>query len=114
MAEQLVVPLEDLPPGTAVRVELEGEPICVARRPDGEVRAVHDTCSHEEFSLAEGWISGEGVECALHGSVFDADTGRPLSLPAVRPIPTYACAVRDGGVWVDGAHQTNDAPVPRH
>ena len=76
--------LDDLRPGTAVRVELDGEPICVARRPDGEVRAVHDTCSHEEFSLAEGWISGEGVECALHGSVFDLDTGRPTQ-PARRP-----------------------------
>lgn len=114
MAFTHVTTLDRLPPGTAVATVLEGEPICVVRRRDGEVRAVHDTCSHQEYALHEGWVGDDGIECALHGSTFDLDTGKPTGLPAVRPIPTYACELRGDEVWVDGAQQTNDAPVPRH
>lgn len=118
MTWQRVAALEDVPAGTAVQVELAGEPICVVRLAGGEARAVHDTCSHQEYPLHEGWVesdNGSGrIECALHGSMFDLDTGTPESLPATQPIPTYACAVRDGAIWVDVEQQTNDAPLPRH
>ena len=106
--------LQDLAVGEARLVEL-GEPVCVVRVAEDEVLAVHDTCSHARFSLSEGWVDGRTVECALHGSAFDLETGRPQSLPAVLPVPTYAVRVTDDGtVEVDLARQTNDAPVPRH
>lgn len=110
-----VATLQDLAVGEARQVELGGEPICVVRVGDDAVRAVHDTCSHQQFSLAEGYVDGRSIECALHGSSFDLETGKPDSLPAVIPIPTYASRIAPGGaVEVDVEQQTNDAPVPRH
>jgi 3-phenylpropionate/trans-cinnamate dioxygenase ferredoxin component len=114
MGYEKVAALDELAVGTSLRVEAGGEPICLVRLDDETVKAVHDTCSHQEYSLAEGWIDGNTVECALHGSCFDLDTGKPTSLPAVTPIPVYACKVQDGGVWLDMEQQLNDAPVPRH
>ena len=40
------------------------------------------------------------VECPRHGSEFDVRTGRPASLPATRPVPTYEVRVEDGVVMV--------------
>jgi 3-phenylpropionate/trans-cinnamate dioxygenase ferredoxin component len=114
MAFEKVAALEDLPVGTTTQVELGGEPICVVRVDEDRVRACHDTCSHEEYPLHEGWVGADEIECALHGSTFDLETGEALSLPAVRAIPVYAAKIEDGAVWVDPDAQLNDAPVPRH
>ena len=114
MAFERVADLADLPVGAASHVELGGEPICVVRVDDDTVRACHDTCSHEEYPLHEGWVGPGEIECALHGSTFDLETGEALSLPAVRPVPVYAAKIQDGAVWVDVEQQLNDAPVPRH
>lgn len=118
MAFEQVATLDDFPDGGTLRVDLGGEPICLVRGSDGSVHAVHDTCSHQEYPLHEGYVEEHGgrcfIECSLHGSMFDVATGQPDSLPAVKPIPVYACEVRDGAVHVDVATQLNDAPVPRH
>lgn len=120
-----VATLDELAVGTTLRVELD-EPLCVVRTGEDEVFAVHDVCSHQEWSLADGWVEGRTspqageaaraptIECSLHGSRFSLETGRPDTLPAVKPVPTYAAKVEDGAVWVDPEQQTNDAPVPQH
>ena len=41
------------------------------------------------------------LECPQHGSAFDLRSGEPLSLPAVRPVPTWAVEVRDGDVYLE-------------
>jgi 3-phenylpropionate/trans-cinnamate dioxygenase ferredoxin component len=114
MGWERVADLAEVAVGSALRVELGGEPVCVVRVTEDEVHAVHDTCSHQEYSLAEGWVEDRRIECALHGSTFDLITGTPESLPAVTPIPVYATKVDDDGIWVDVEEQLNDAPVPRH
>ena len=119
MAFERVADLDQLPVGQALFVEL-AEPVCIVRIDDDLVAAVHDTCSHEEYPLHDGWVSTGGdaasseVECALHGSTFNLADGAALSLPAVKPIPVYAAKVDDAGIWVDLDQQLNDAPVPRH
>jgi 3-phenylpropionate/trans-cinnamate dioxygenase ferredoxin component len=114
MVFEHVADLDELPTGSALQVELGGEPICVVRRDDGAVRAVHDTCSHQEYPLHEGFVEDNAIECGLHGSLFNLDTGKPESLPAVRPIPVYAVKVDGAAVYVDVDQQLNDASVPRH
>jgi 3-phenylpropionate/trans-cinnamate dioxygenase ferredoxin subunit len=114
MAWEKVARVEEIAPNGTLLVELGGEPVCVVRLDDDVVKAVHDTCSHQQYSLAEGWVGGNDIECALHGSMFNLDSGAPDSLPAVKPIPVYACKVEDGTVYVDVEQQLNDAPVPRH
>lgn len=114
MAFERVAALADIPVGGTFRTELDGEPVCVVRLEGATVKAVHDTCSHQEYSLSEGFIEDNLIECPLHGSMFDLDTGAPDSLPATRPIPVYTAKVDEGEIWVDMAAQRNDAPAPRH
>ena len=100
--------------GRPVRVDVDGVPVCLVRLGD-EVKAIHDTCSHQQWSLADGGsVWGNGVECSLHGSTFDLDDGRPSSLPAMQPVPTFAVTVADDAVTVDTSTARNGAAFPEH
>ncbi len=106
--------LSDLEDVTPYRVDVDGVPVCLVKLGD-DVRAVHDTCSHQQWSLSEGGlVFGNGVECSLHGSTFDLDTGKPSSLPAMTPIPTFSVSVEGDDIHVDVSTATNDAPFPEH
>lgn len=105
--------LSDLAEATPTRVDVEGVPVCLVRTAD-HVRAVHDTCSHQQWSLSEGMVWDNGVECSLHGSTFDLDSGAPSSLPAMKSIPTFAVSVDGDDVHVDVTQSTNGAEFPDH
>jgi 3-phenylpropionate/trans-cinnamate dioxygenase ferredoxin subunit len=113
MAAARVASLTDLPDAAPVRVEVDGVPVCLVRLGD-EVRAIHDVCSHQQWSLADGVVYDGGVECSLHGSTFSLETGRPSSLPAMKPVPTFAVTVDGDDVHVDASTATNGAPFPEH
>lgn len=106
--------VEALPVGQATKIEVDGTPICVVRLDESTVKAVHDTCSHEDEALHEGWVEGNAIECPAHGSVFDLDTGWPKSLPATLPVPAYVAQIADGAIWVDREQQLNEAREPSH
>ena len=91
--------LSDLPENGALRVELDGTPICIARS-GGEVFAISDVCSHADVSLSEGDVEGGQIECWLHGSKFDLRTGAPTGLPAIKPVATYPVTVEGDDVLV--------------
>ncbi len=95
-----VASLSDLPDESAVRVEVAGRPVCLARS-GGEVFAVSDICSHADVSLSEGDVDDGTVECWLHGSRFDLRTGAPTGLPATKPVATYPVTVEGDDVLVD-------------
>jgi 3-phenylpropionate/trans-cinnamate dioxygenase ferredoxin subunit len=86
--------------GKPVRIEKNGESICVARVGD-QVFAVHDVCSHSDASLSEGDITDFKIECWLHGAEFDLRTGEALTPPAVAPIKTYSVTVDGDSVTVE-------------
>jgi len=93
--------VEDIPPGHAARIEIDGTPVAVFNC-EGEFYAVDDTCTHAEASLSEGELSMTecAIECPLHGSTFDLSTGEPLSLPAVEPVRVHDILVEDGLIKV--------------
>ena len=95
-----VAKLDSLPRGRGVRVTVGEHRIAMFRIED-DVYAVGDRCSHAEASLAEGELFDLEVECPRHGSEFDLRTGKPLSLPATAPVPTYETVVEDGMVYLD-------------
>ncbi|MGW6449950.1 non-heme iron oxygenase ferredoxin subunit [Lentzea sp. NPDC055074] len=75
---------------------------------EGErVHALADLCSHAAVSLSEGEVTRKGIECWLHGSCFDLETGKPSSPPASEPVDVYAVDIRDGDVFVDVTVATN-------
>ena len=94
-----VAKLSELAEDTAIRVELAGRPVCLARS-GGEVFAISDVCSHADVALSEGDVEDGKIECWLHGSLFDLRTGEPTGLPATRPVPTYPVTVEGDDVLV--------------
>ena len=93
-----VCPTSALPPGEAIRVEGD-EPIAVFNA-DGEFLAIDDTCTHQDASLADGWLEGCLVECPLHASCFDLRTGKVSGPPAKTPVRTHRVVVDDGMIYV--------------
>jgi nitrite reductase/ring-hydroxylating ferredoxin subunit len=91
--------LSELAEDSAMRVELAGKPVCLARS-GGEVFAISDICSHADVALSEGEVEDGKIECWLHGSLFDLRTGQPTGLPATRPVPTYPVTVEGDDVLV--------------
>ena len=91
--------LSELTEDKAIRVELAGRPICIARS-GGEVFALSDVCSHADVPLSEGDVEDGKIECWLHGSLFDLRTGEPSGLPATRPVPTFPVTVEGDDVLV--------------
>jgi 3-phenylpropionate/trans-cinnamate dioxygenase ferredoxin subunit len=91
--------LSELADESAIRVELAGKPVCIARS-NGEVFALSDVCSHADVALSEGEVEDGHIECWLHGSLFDLRTGQPTGLPATRPVPTYPVTVEGDDVLV--------------
>jgi 3-phenylpropionate/trans-cinnamate dioxygenase ferredoxin subunit len=113
MPFEKVAELSSMTPGIPVRVDVGDTPLSLVKEGD-EVFAIHDVCSHQEYSLAEGMVFDCAIECALHGSMFDLRTGKPSSLPATRPVPVYAVQTDGDAVLVDVDQQLNDAAVPDH
>jgi 3-phenylpropionate/trans-cinnamate dioxygenase ferredoxin subunit len=96
---QRVASLDEIPEEGAIRVELGGKPICIARS-QGEVFALYDVCSHADVALSEGEVEDGTIECWLHGSRFDLRTGTPTGLPATKPVPTYPVTVEGDDILV--------------
>ncbi len=96
-----VCSLDELPSGTARRVEIAGVPVSIVRI-DDDVYAIGDVCTHAEVSLSEGevWCDEREIECPKHGSAFSLLTGEPNTLPATQPVPVYDASVVDGQVVV--------------
>ena len=91
--------LSDLADDSAVGVEIDGVPLCIART-QGEVFAVSDICSHAEVNLSDGDVESGTLECWLHGSRFDLRTGQPTGLPANRPVATYPVKIEGDDIYV--------------
>jgi 3-phenylpropionate/trans-cinnamate dioxygenase ferredoxin subunit len=87
---EAVAKVGDIPDGGMIQVIAHGEPVGLYRVGD-RVFAVSDYCTHEETFLTEGEFEAEEleVECPLHGSRFNVETGEVRILPATRPVPIY-------------------------
>lgn len=93
----------DIDDGSAIVVakELLGTDDNVAVFNDGgDFFALDDTCTHEDASLADGWIENGEVECPLHAAKFCLTTGEALCMPATAPARTHRVVVRDGEVFI--------------
>ncbi|PHV64929.1 bifunctional 3-phenylpropionate/cinnamic acid dioxygenase ferredoxin subunit [Williamsia muralis] len=67
---------------------------------DGDYFAIDDTCSHAEYSLTDGYLDGDQIECELHYATFSVRTGEALTAPATDPVGTYPVRVEDNNIYV--------------
>ncbi|MEY2430560.1 MAG: 3-phenylpropionate/trans-cinnamate dioxygenase ferredoxin component [Acidimicrobiaceae bacterium] len=91
--------VDELEPGEAIVVE--SEPPVAVFNADGEWLATLDTCTHDQSSLADGYVDGAVVECSWHFAKFCLRTGKVLAPPATEGISTFQTKVEDGVVYVD-------------
>jgi 3-phenylpropionate/trans-cinnamate dioxygenase ferredoxin subunit len=93
----------DVPVGEARRFQVDGKLVAVINVGDGGFRAIDAICSHEKYFLDEGDVDLElgTIECPKHGSTFSVETGQPRSLPAIRPVDTYAVTTRGDDIWIE-------------
>ncbi len=95
-----VATLDQVPEGTLLGVEPDGHRICLVNV-EGEIYALQDNCSHQDFPLSAGVLEDGRVECAWHGAKFDPASGRAVALPAIRPVKTFAVRVDGDDILVD-------------
>jgi 3-phenylpropionate/trans-cinnamate dioxygenase ferredoxin component len=94
-----VAHLDDLEDGDLMAVEVDGEPVCLAKV-DGEVFAFTDNCTHISGPLDEGELDGDVLTCPWHGAQFNVRTGKVLRGPARQDIQTYAVRVDNDDILV--------------
>jgi nitrite reductase/ring-hydroxylating ferredoxin subunit len=70
----IVARTDDLPPGGARRVIVEGRHVALFRLDDGFF-AIDNLCLHEAGPLCEGQIDDGVVTCPWHGWSYDIRTG---------------------------------------
>lgn len=101
MAEQFikVAEVDALPPGKMRRIEIGGQRILLANV-RGQFYATDDTCTHEDASLATGFLKDEWVKCPLHGSRFNVCTGEVVDEPADMSLRTYAVRIDGNDIWL--------------
>jgi 3-phenylpropionate/trans-cinnamate dioxygenase ferredoxin component len=94
-----VAELNDLEDGELMAVEVDGEPVCLAKV-DGTVYAFTDDCTHIGGPLNEGELDGEVLTCPWHGAQFDVRTGKVLRGPARQDIQTYPVRMDGASILV--------------
>ncbi len=86
----------DLAEGALREMTAEGLSLVVARSGDRYV-TFETWCTHDECPLGDGWLEGEAIRCACHGSLFSLVNGAVLEGPAVDPIDIVVASVTDAG-----------------
>jgi nitrite reductase/ring-hydroxylating ferredoxin subunit len=100
-AYQPVAKLDDLPDGDMMQVVVRGDLVGLYRV-GANVYAIGDVCTHEEAYLSEGDFEPDEleVECPLHGSRFNVETGEVRILPATRPVDVFEAKVEGDEILV--------------
>lgn len=105
-----VCAVDDVMAGEGLRFAEVSPPIAIFRTEDDEFFALDDTCTHQDASLADGWVEDCWVECPLHASKFDLRTGEVDEPPAKRPVRTHAVEVVDGEIFVTLSTEAPNLP----
>ena len=92
-----VADASDVPEDGTLLVNLRAEPVCLYNL-GGRIFATHDTCTHGQASLADGFIEGEEIECPLHQGKFHIASGKAVGAPCTEDIRTYAVKIENGAV----------------
>ena len=102
MSEQWikVASVVDVPEGGTLAVEAQSELVCLYNL-GGEIYATDDICTHEEASLASGYIEGDCIECPLHQARFHIPTGEVRSPPATENLRVFPVKVERDAIFID-------------
>ena len=89
----------DVPEDGTLLVDYGDEPVCLYNV-GGEIFATHDTCTHGQASLADGFLVDGLIECPLHQGTFDIKTGKAVGAPCKVDVKHYDVKLDGGKVFV--------------
>ena len=69
----------------------------VLTRTSAGITALRVNCTHQGFPVGR---VGAVLECELHGSRFNPETGAVINGPAARPLTRYEATETNGGIYV--------------
>ena len=95
-----VASTNELPPGSALAVEVGGRAIGLFNV-DGVIYAIDNICTHDNAPLSEGVVTDGCVTCPWHGAQFDLATGQVMTPPAVEDVNTYEVVVSGDDVCLE-------------
>ena len=90
----------DIPPGQARVIEVNGRSIALCHLTDDTFHAIDNICTHDDGPLGEGQLFDNRIECPRHGARFDVTTGQAMTLPAIGRVAAHQIRVRDGDVQI--------------
>ena len=67
-----------------IKVEVQNEELLIVNV-RGEIYAISDRCGHMGVSLFYGELDGYNIECPLHGTQFNVQTGEVANLESRKP-----------------------------
>ncbi len=85
-------------------IEVEGELLALYRLSDGYY-VTSGMCTHQNKSLARGWVQKGLITCARHGGQFDIKTGEAVRFPCIVSLKTYRTDVRGNEIWVESSNR---------
>ncbi len=94
-----VAELDDVVEGGMYPVEVDGEPVCLAKVA-GTVYAFTDNCTHISGPLSDGVLEGCKLICPWHRAEFDIQTGKVLRGPARQDILTYPVKIEESDIYI--------------
>jgi len=107
MTSMKVCTASDVPEGEARRFPVDGLLVAVANLGSAGFRAVDAICSHAQYYLDEGEVDvdDETIECPKHGSTFDLNTGKVMTLPATLPVRAYPTTTEGDDILIEVADE---------
>jgi nitrite reductase/ring-hydroxylating ferredoxin subunit len=94
-----VAAVDEVPEDGTLLVDVGDAPVCLYNLA-GKIYATHDTCTHGNASLADGFVDGELIECPLHQGTFHIPTGRAAGVPCKTDIKIFPVKIEGGSVFV--------------
>ncbi|GAA2247051.1 non-heme iron oxygenase ferredoxin subunit [Rarobacter faecitabidus] len=106
MTAQYACDVSDLGPEEVKAIDLTAADgsvveVAVVRDSEGGWHAINDVCTHGAVNLSDGEVEGCLIECWLHGSTFDLNSGEPTTPPASSPVDVYPVTISGEQVLVD-------------
>ncbi|MEV8378412.1 Rieske (2Fe-2S) protein [Kribbella sp. NPDC056861] len=85
----------DIPAGGGVI--LKDQSLVLTKDAGGKICAFSAICTHQGCAVTG--VGNGTIDCACHGSKFDATTGERVAGPAKNPLPAVAFEQRDGAIF---------------
>ena len=95
-----VCKLSELSEGKTLPVTVDDYDIVLVKQGDN-VFALEDNCSHQDFPLSHGAITGGNIKCKAHGAEFCLETGKAMRAPAFAPVRVFDVKIEHDEVLIN-------------